>query len=296
MNASIPTYRLYGESAEENADFWLHFEDLPSRSRPYRWEIGAHRHGDFFQIFTISKGGGELLTDEGVQQFAAPAAIVIPTGAVHGFRFAHESDGMVLTIRADRLDELKRADRLFAFVFDKPRVFPLADNSAEILRAGEGLSRIGVELSGHGAGRMTLVGALLVDVLVHLARSAAANMSETLWGEGRDSARMQQLVEIIDGHFRENKPVAFYAGRLGISPTHLNRLARLHFGESVQALIDRKRIEQARRELVFTPFPAQAIAFSLGFSDPAYFNRFFRKKTGMTPGRYRAAQLQKAAR
>src|SRR6185312_13357116 len=60
MNAPVPTYRLYGEDRQEELDFWLHVEDLPVRSRPYRWEIRQHRHGSFFQIFTISKGGGEL--------------------------------------------------------------------------------------------------------------------------------------------------------------------------------------------------------------------------------------------
>jgi AraC family transcriptional activator of pobA len=59
-------------------------------------------------------------------------------------------------------------------------------------------------------------------------------------------------------------------------------------------LIDRKLIAAARHELVFSRFPAQSIAFSLGFSDPGYFNRFFRKKTGMAPGRYRVTQRGQA--
>lgn len=82
-------------------------------------------------------------------------------------------------------------------------------------------------------------------------------------------------------HLVEHRPLAFYAERLGISPAHLNRLARLNFGETVRALIDWRLIAAARHELVFSRFPAQWIAFSLGFSDPGYFNRFFRKKTGM---------------
>src|SRR3546814_5797297 len=63
-------------------------------------------------------------------------------------------------------------------------------------------------------------------------------------------------------HLVEHRPLAFYAERLGISPTHLNRLARLHFGETVRALIDRRLIAAARHELVFSRFPAQLIAFS----------------------------------
>jgi AraC family transcriptional activator of pobA len=292
MNNQIPTYRLYGESGSEEADFWLHFEDLPSRSRPCRWEIGRHRHGAFFQIFTILKGGGELVGDAFVQRFEAPCLIFIPTGAVHGFRFEHESDGTVLTVRGDRLDEAMRADRRFASSFVEPVVLRLDGDCESTRHINDGLERIRVELSGNEAGRMTLVSSLLTDVLVNLARQRVSALAEPRWAEGRDAARMQSLDELIEAHLREHRPITFYAERVGISPTHLNRLSRLHFGESVQALIIRKLIVAARRELVFSRFPAQSIAFSLGFSDPAYFNRFFRKKTGMTPGRYRAAHRQ----
>jgi AraC family transcriptional activator of pobA len=287
---NIPTYRLYGEAGREEADFWLHFEDLPARSRPHRWEIDRHRHGGFFQIFTILKGGGELVGDISVERFEAPCLIFIPAGAVHGFRFEHESDGTVLTVRGDRLDEVRDADRRFTSCFAEHLILHLGKETEEIGHVRDGLERIRQELSGSRAGRMTLVSSLLTAVLLNLARHRAASASEPRWMEGRDAARMQQLSDLIDTHLAEHPPLAFYARRLGISPTHLNRLSRLHFGESVQALVDRKLVSAARRELVFSPFPAKAVAFSLGFSDPAYFNRFFRKKTGITPGRYRAAR------
>ena len=54
-------------------------------------------------------------------------------------------------------------------------------------------------------------------------------------------------------------------------------------------------MEAARRDLVFTPTPIQAIAYSLGFSDPAYFNRFFRRHAGLTPGAFREAERRKLA-
>jgi AraC family transcriptional activator of pobA len=290
MKVSIPTYRLYGEDQQEEAEFWLHFEDLPTRSRPYRWEISRHRHGAFFQIFTISKGGGELVDESASHRFQAPCLIFIPTGAVHGFRFEHESDGMVLTVRGDRLDEASRADRRFAPFFLEPRILALDGPGEQISHLRTGLEHVRQELSGNEAGRMTIVSALLTEILIRLARVSAPGASESSLAKSRDAERMELLDELIGVRLREHRPIAFYAERLGISPTHLNRLCRQHFGESVQALIDRKLISAAKRELVFSRFPAQAIALSLGFSDPAYFNRFFRKKMGMTPGRYRAAQ------
>jgi AraC family transcriptional activator of pobA len=294
-SSQIPTYRLYGETDREEIDFWLHFEDLPTRSRPYRWEISRHRHGGFFQIFTILEGSGELIREASVERFEAPCLIFIPVGAVHGFRFAHESDGTVLTVRGDRLDEVTRADRRFASFFQEPLVLRLDTQDQSVGHIRHGLDRVRGELSGNEAGRMTLVSALLSDILICLARQGVPGASERHWAESRDAARMQELDELIDTHLAEHRPLAFYAERLGISPTHLNRLCRLHFGESAQALVDRKLVSAARRDLVFSPFPAKDVAFALGFADPAYFSRFFRKKTGMTPGRYRATQRGRSA-
>ena len=89
--------------------------------------------------------------------------------------------------------------------------------------------------------------------------------------------------------------MAFYADALGVSAAHLNRLARAETGYSVQGLIARRMTETARRDLVFTPTPVQAIAYSLGFSDPAYFNRFFRRQTGVTPGEFRQVERGRLA-
>ena len=106
---------------------------------------------------------------------------------------------------------------------------------------------------------------------------------------------MEALLSLIGTHYREHRPIAFYAASLGISATHLSRIARATTGLSVQGLISRRIIEAARRDLVLSSTPIQAIAYALGFADPAYFNRYFRRATGMTPGAYREAERLRAA-
>jgi AraC family transcriptional activator of pobA len=44
---------------------------------------------------------------------------------------------------------------------------------------------------------------------------------------------------------------------------------------------------EARRDLVYTALPISQIAFQLGFSDPAYFSRFFATHAGTSPKTYR---------
>ena len=44
---------------------------------------------------------------------------------------------------------------------------------------------------------------------------------------------------------------------------------------------------EARRKLTYIAAPVSRLAYELGFQDPAYFCRFFRKHTGMTPSEFR---------
>ncbi|MGB3383878.1 MAG: helix-turn-helix domain-containing protein [Marinomonas sp.] len=49
---------------------------------------------------------------------------------------------------------------------------------------------------------------------------------------------------------------------------------------------------EAKRQLLYTSQSIEEIAYNLGFKDPAYFSRFFKKNTGYPPGRFRAASQQ----
>jgi AraC family transcriptional activator of pobA len=52
-------------------------------------------------------------------------------------------------------------------------------------------------------------------------------------------------------------------------------------------VIHARIITEAKRNLIFGDTSMEQIAFSLGFSDAAYFTRFFRKEVGQTPSQFR---------
>lgn len=298
MRASrIPNYRLYRAKSDESEDFWLHSETLPLRSRLHNWEISLHRHEALFQIFVLEAGHGELLGRNERVSFAAPCAIYIAPGAVHGFRYAHNADGLVLTVLADRLLSVRNADPAVAGYLSRSRVTALHLDSADSKRARGLAASIHEELHGGGLGSDILLDAMVTEVVLRLARIGlqVEHADGAGVGHQRDRQRVQALTALIAVHCREHRPVGFYAEKLGLSPAHLNRIARREAGASVQQLTARHLLRAARRDLVFTPTPVQAIAYSLGFQDPAYFNRFFKRQTGMTPGVFREAERRKLA-
>ena len=295
MNRQIPSYRLYREESGESGDFWIHCETIPERTHLHNWEIAAHRHDSFFQIFYLSDGRGEVVDLGEPRRFDAPCALFIPPGAVHGFRFSRDIDGLVVTALDDRLGSITAADRGIAAFASDTRIVPLAAGDPDSAFSIDCIRRIHAELTGRGPGRMVLLEPLMIGAVVGRGRPAGLVTNPGHPPDDRDRLRIEALLTLISAHFRDHRPVSFYAGAIGVSATHLNRVARASTGLSVQGLIAQRITEAARRDLVFTPTPVQAIAYSLGYSDPAYFNRFFRRQTGMTPGRFREAERKRLA-
>ncbi|WP_163268002.1 helix-turn-helix domain-containing protein [Chelativorans alearense] len=293
---SVPNYWLYRAKTGESEDFWLHSETLPERSRLHDWEISLHRHEALFQLFVVKEGEGELLGPVGrVLAFKAPCAIYIAPGSVHGFRYSHDADGLVITVLADRLSSLGASDPSIAAYLAATRVTALEPDETDSARLAALASGIHEELHAARPGGEIILDAMVTEAMLRLARTGAKtdHRGDIPASRERDRQRTSALEALVAAHCREHRPVGFYARKLGLSAGHLNRLARRETGASVQELATRHLLRAARRDLVFTPTPVQAIAYSLGFQDPAYFNRFFKRRTGMTPGAFREAERGK---
>lgn len=77
------------------------------------------------------------------------------------------------------------------------------------------------------------------------------------------------------------------ASLVHLSREHLLRLFKKEMNMTPLVYINVRRIELAQLRLLTEPIPIKEIAYSLGFDDPSYFNRLFKKYTGMTPRAYR---------
>ncbi len=94
------------------------------------------------------------------------------------------------------------------------------------------------------------------------------------------SRQLQGFLTLVNEHYRLNHDVAFYAEQLGLHPDTLNRLCRSELGIGAKEVIVGKIMECAKRMLIERP--AHEVAGALGFRDPAYFRRFFKRYAGAT--------------
>ncbi|WP_426240634.1 helix-turn-helix domain-containing protein [Pararhizobium sp. DWP1-1-3] len=287
---AIPTYDLYGEKTGDFPGFWLHCETIPSRSSLHHWEIGLHRHDQFFQILYIEAGSGDAIFDDATHAIVAPAIITVPPLSRHGFRFSKDIDGYVFTILTSHLKTIPADHSRFGAWLNLPRLTALLPEHADSRYIADTLHRLAAEAEARPTGPADLCEAYLTSALRLTARLSVAGQADDDVGATENERRLNRLTGLIHQHFRSHKPASFYADALGISATHLNRIVKQRTAGSTQSLINCKLIDEAQRELLFTQIPVQEIGFRLGFADPAYFSRFFQTRTGVSPRQWRRGQ------
>lgn len=106
----------------------------------------------------------------------------------------------------------------------------------------------------------------------------------------------ERFIALAGQHLRDHWPVGRYAAILGVSRNRLGTAVRRATGYSPQAFLHEGLLREGRELLANTGMPVGQVAFRLGFPDPAYFNRFFSSKTGLSPGQFRRKARERGAR
>jgi len=281
-SSTLPLFHLYGDPPDDSAFDFIHIETIASRSSIHDWTIRAHRHRNLFQILLIEKGGGEMSFETATVSFTAPTAILVPATTAHGFRFTPQgTDGWVVSFTEDVGEALAR---LKAVATDP--LVPLT-GAAETRRLVTLCADLNEEASLAREGyRLAMRGllALIAIEVVRLAVSRARSGTVTLT---RADARVEELRRLLDEHFRKERLISFYAGKLAMTADRLNDHVKRATGVTAGHLIRQRVLTEAKRQLVFTNQPIHEISYDLAFSDPSHFTRFFRKQTGTTPQAFR---------
>jgi AraC-like DNA-binding protein len=93
--------------------------------------------------------------------------------------------------------------------------------------------------------------------------------------------------QLIEENFTKEKNVSPYAEMLNMNPSCLNELTKRTTGITAGELIRNRVIDETKKLLYSSKMSGKEIAYELGFDDPAYFSRFFKKYTGITLKEFR---------
>lgn len=290
--SNIPHFRLYGESSWINDPEFFHIEDIESRSGNLGWKINPHRHAQLFQILILKSGEAKVQLDEQQYKLQGAWAIIVPAGVVHGFRFAPDTDGRVISIAEPLLEDAyqEKAAKFIQPLLSQACYIDFNDHRNVFSELWPLIQQLENESAFIREGRALMSEYLIKAILLLLYRQYAnGTTGSTNKAEG---SHAQLLKELIEKHYREHWTSDQYAHALGTSTSRLNRLCKTNFNQSVLDLIHDRILLEAKRSLIYTVRSVEEISYDLGFKDPGYFSRFFKRSTGLPPGKFRALSNQ----
>jgi AraC-like DNA-binding protein len=126
----------------------------------------------------------------------------------------------------------------------------------------------------------------LTLLLVAVSR-LAADVSDDL--VLRDEPQLAAVFDAIEAGFRAPLTLADVAATVGLTPGHLTTVVGRKTGRTVQQWITERRMVEARRLLAETELTVEAVGARVGYRDPGYFARRFRRAHGASPLEWRRA-------
>lgn len=262
----IPSFALYGE--QEDFPDVVHCEKMSDRAQRHDWIIPKHRHRHLSQVFLIEKGGGFARLEENELPLIDQMFIFVPTHAVHAFHLTEDTKGRVFSFPKNVVTSRPAIETLGR---------PVSGALDSTLRSLSELLYAAISLQ--GAYRETRI--------VALTHALLASIAERQPQAGQPS-RLRELDRLILEHCADAWRPADYASSLCITVGHLTRLCQQATGLSASAYIEAATMAEACRMLSFTHLPVAEVGYRLGYADPAYFSRRFRKSQGLPPSSYRA--------
>jgi AraC family transcriptional activator of pobA len=286
-SAAIPAFFLYGEPLRTADERTIHIETIASRSKLHQWTIHPHRHRDLHQILLLQRGGVAAAIDARNVYLRSPAALVVPPGSVHSFRFKPDTAGFVISFGFGLARELAGTTATLLDFLQRPTLC-LLDRPALRATDLEQLARMLMrEFSRSAAGRDMALHGLLAALLCNLLRLTREANADLDGATTEDHEIVARYRRVLEDSYRDHLEISFYAAKLGISATLLRRACRIAAGQSPVAIAHQRLLVEAERQLRYTSMTINQIAYFLGFDDPAYFSRFFAQRMRMSPKAFR---------
>jgi AraC family transcriptional activator of pobA len=258
---------------------------------------GTHTH-DFLTLAFFERDGGWMRSGKRTWDLRVGDAFVIPPGEVHDPRGLAQAEGWAVFFPAEVL--APSSSGVFLSWRAHPLLFPFA---ASVDRVGGGarrlivppkerplwsahLSALDFELRERRDGYREAALAYLSLLLVGISRLAAEVVGDLRLN---DEPLLAEVFGFVEDRYREHVSLKDVARAVSLSPGHLTTVVRRKTGRTVVEWISERRMAQARRLLVETDLAVEEIGHRVGYNDPTYFVRSFRRAHGTTPLGWRRA-------
>ncbi|MFI8932645.1 AraC family transcriptional regulator [Streptomyces sp. NPDC053474] len=242
-----------------------------------------HRH-TFHEIVYVTGGTGSHVVDLARFTLRPPHLCFIAPGQVHYWDGVRDLEGCLILFTDDFLLE-NPGDQETLRRLGRRSWLELSDTEAAW--AHHLVGELDHEYRTGAEGFPSVLQALLHVLVVRAARLLAPERAVRQAAPARPASVAADFVTLVDTAETPLWSVRECATRLGVSVSYLNEAVKTAMGRTPGELLRQARAHEAKRLLVRTELTVRQVAHRVGFADPAYFCRFFRRETGTSPGDFR---------
>ncbi|MCM8570332.1 AraC family transcriptional regulator [Gramella jeungdoensis] len=246
-----------------------------------------HSH-NFYLCVLFTEGTGVHEIDFTSYEIKPGKIFFLKPGQTHFWKFYTKPNGFIFFHSQDfyELNYITHSLSAFPFYYSyqNPPFLDISQNDGEVLNKYHNLYKEYVDSK---LFRELKIINIISDIYITLTRKYTSNVDLTDYSPSSYLKILENLENFIDNHYDEQKLPKFYANKLNITTKHLNRVVKETVNKTTNQLISERVILEAKRLIIHSNNSLSSIAFTLGFSDYAYFSRYFKNKSGLTPNDFR---------
>lgn len=267
----------------------IHVQRIESALQTRIVSLGRRDGSSSRALVLLGDGAARLAAADETRNLEGPVLSWFARPAGHRLSLEAGTTGYVAEI-AD--ETIARAVGDFAesatlmFMVDRDLALPFNLSDPLLNQLGGHLGLVCDEIARPRIGSMMQIVAHLRIVLVLMMRVANLDVM-TGSATGKDAHVLQRFRQLVEGNFRDHWPVGRYAQALRITHDRLHAICRRELARTPKALIAERLAREAGLALERSTLSVEQVSDALGFRDPAHFSHFFKKMTGIAPGRFR---------
>lgn len=243
-----------------------------------------HKH-DFFFVLAVKEGKGMHEIDFIQYPVHNHSIFILRPGQVHKLELTRESTGFLLEFD---LSFYQPKQTITEYRWRKASGKNYCEvEAARFQKLETHLAAMFNEYTLKEDGYVEAIKASLDLFFIEYIRQSRNPGSIAKAGGGYVQQRFEEFTGLLETNIAGMKKVSEYAELLSLSSYQLNSITKASAGKTVSDLINEQIILEAKRHLLATSNQVKEIADNLGFEDPSYFIRFFKKHSGISPDAFR---------
>lgn len=288
----IPNIVIGQDYDQHFAEASIHFDVLGRMADFFGRDMPVHLHAQFLQIHFIHGGKSHFYIDEAVYNCEGACVFLTPPAIPHSFMTQPGVTGYVLTVHqsliwyllSDSQNNQLDSEHIRPICIEKRL---LSDEQLKLWhRLEHSFEALQDEWQGEHSDKNFALESIVRLLLLQMMRLAPEN-TETQTVASEELRLFRRFSEQLEQEFRNRWPLSKYCSTIGVSESRLNHICQRVANCPPKKLIHERVLQESKRMLRYSNLSINDIGFELGFTDPSYFSRFFRKQTGLTPKDFR---------